>query len=144
MRTSRKIREAKKSVISVYFNEELQSFKEKTKYPLIFIITYRTVLLLSLYLAATEIFYVIGNYQSFTDSDLNLILNVMAIVSSGLIIFSIFGIFLAIFLFVLELKKQFRLSYLVHLVLFALSSVFGTACLLEIMAIGLLSKGIGL
>lgn len=146
MRTSRKIEEKKNYFFELYLNDQNILNTKKNKSPLLFILTRRTVIFLFLYLIVTTLFFVIGNYQKFIDSNLLIIIKIAAIDSILLACFSFVGIIESIYLIIICIKKQSKnkIYYFIHIIIMIIINFISIICLLAYRTINLLSQGINL
>lgn len=117
-----------------------QKNAEKISLSLLFKLTKRTILFLFLFLTVLTVFYTIGNYQLFLDSNQQIILNTAAITATALLVLSITGITTAIFCIIR--KKGKRLYYAVNLALIILSAVYALVFLFLFRSTVILSSGI--
>lgn len=117
-----------------------QKNAEKISLSLLFKLTKRTILFLFLFLTVLAVFYTIGNYQLFLDSNQRIILNTAAITATALLVLSITGITTAIFCIIR--KKGKRLYYAANLALIILSAIYALVFLFLFRSTVILSSGI--
>ncbi len=117
-----------------------QKNAEKISLSLLFKLTKRTILFLFLFLTVLAVFYTIGNYQLFLDSNQRIILNTAAIIATALLVLSITGITTAIFCIIR--KKGKRLYYAANLALIILSAIYALVFLFLFRSTVILSSGI--
>lgn len=117
-----------------------QKNAEKISLSLLFKLTKRTILFLFLFLTVLAVFYTIGNYQLFLDSNQRIILNTAAIIATALLVLSITGITTAIFCIIR--KKRKRLYYAANLTLIILSAIYALVFLFLFRSTVILSSGI--
>lgn len=117
-----------------------QKNAEKISLSLLFKLTKRTILFLFLFLTVLAVFYTIGNYQLFLDSNQRIILNTAAITATALLVLSITGITTAIFCIIR--KKGKRLYYAANLTLIILSAIYALVFLFLFRSTVILSSGI--
>jgi hypothetical protein len=117
-----------------------QKAKKRTmrRLPPLLRLTRRTVVFLSLTLIATILFFITGNRQTFLDSNLSMILRVVAANSIALSFFSLLATLQCIF-FTFTNK---RIRLVLHLVCYALVFIASTAVIFISLTINLLSEGI--
>ena len=87
-----------------------------------------------------ELFFFIGNFQRFLDSNLIIILKTAAITAAALTFFSAAGIIIAAVCCIIE--KKAKSYYIIHAILMTVSGIAGTACLIVYRAVDILSQGI--
>ncbi|MBD5411887.1 MAG: hypothetical protein HDR51_03970 [Treponema sp.] len=139
MKTSRKNEDKRNYFFELYLNDA-RIKGEKSDFSLLYILTRRTVIFLLIYLFFTVSFFFVGNFQSFMDSNLILIANVVSLTSVALICFSLAGI---IEIFITVLRKSARksvFSYLINIFLMAFSFAIGIVCLIAFRTIDILSQ----
>lgn len=117
-----------------------QKNAEKISLSLLFKLTKRTILFLFLFLTVLAVFYTIGNYQLFLDSNQRIILNTAAITATALLVLSITGITTAVFCIIR--KKGKRLYYAENLALIILSAIYALVFLFLFRSTEILSSGI--
>ncbi len=117
-----------------------QKQPEKISLSLLFRLTRRTVLFLFLFLSVLVLFYAIGNYQFFLDSNQIIILNTAVIVSAALFLISSAGIIEAAFCIAKKNKK--RLYYSLNLIVMIMAALSGVLCMFFLSATLIISKGI--
>lgn len=113
---------------------------EKITLPLLFMLTRRMILFLTLLLSVLILFYIIGNYQMFLDSSQKIILRSAAVTASALILFSISGIIESIICLVLYRNK--RLYHIIHLILIFITEALSIGFLLLFRIIDIVSTGL--
>lgn len=117
-----------------------QKKSEKISLSLLFKLTKRSILFLFLLLTVLSVFYVIGNYQLFLDSNQKIILNAAAFTATALLVLSATGTVTSI-LYIIR-KKRKRLYYAINLALIILSAVYAVFFLFLFRATVILSSGI--
>lgn len=112
--------------------------QQSRRLPPLLRLTRRSTVFLSLTLIATVIFFITGNRQTFLDSNLNLILKIIACNSIALCFFSAIAIAECVF-YLIKIKK-FKL--IIHLLCYTI--IFTASVTLSILSltINLLSEGI--
>ena len=110
---------------------------EKITLSLLFMLTRRMILFLSLLLCVLILFYVVGNYQFFLDSSQKIVLRSAAVTASTLFIISVSGIIETI-LCIVFLKNK-RMYFIIHLVIAQLLSI---ASLILFRIIDIVSTGL--
>ena len=83
--------------------------------PLLFRLTNRMTLFLTLLLSSLILFYITGNYQQFLDADQHLILLLCTYTAAALALFSFFS-FIEAVVFLIVLKNNARLIFILHAV----------------------------
>lgn len=117
-----------------------QKKSEKISLSLLFKLTKRSILFLFLLLTVLSVFYVIGNYQLFLDSNQKIILNTAAFTATALLVLSATGTVTSILCIIR--KKRKRLYYTINLALIILSAVYAVFFLFLFRATVILSSGI--
>lgn len=117
-----------------------QKKSEKISLSLLFKLTKRSILFLFLLLTVLSVFYVIGNYQLFLDSNQKIILNAAAFTATALLVLSATGTVTSILSIIR--KKRKRLYYAINLALIILSAVYAVFFLFLFRATVILSSGI--
>lgn len=117
-----------------------QKKSEKISLSLLFKLTKRSILFLFLLLTVLSVFYVIGNYQLFLDSNQKIILNAAAFTATALLVLSATGTVTSILCIIR--KKRKRLYYSINLALIILSAVYAVFFLFLFRATVILSSGI--
>lgn len=117
-----------------------QKKSEKISLSLLFKLTKRSILFLFLLLTALSVFYVIGNYQLFLDSNQKIILNAAAFTATALLVLSAPGTVTSILCLIR--KKRKRQYYAINLALIILSAVYAVFFLFLFRATVILSSGI--
>ena len=117
-----------------------QKKSEKISLSLLFKLTKRSILFLFLLLTVLSVFYVIGNYQLFLDSNQKIILNAAAFTATALLVLSATGTVTSILC--INRKKRKRLYYAINLALIILSAVYAVFFLFLFRATVILSSGI--
>lgn len=117
-----------------------QKKSEKISLSLLFKLTKRSILFLFLLLTVLSVFYVIGNYQLFLDSNQKIILNAAAFTATALLVLSATGTVTSILCIIR--KKRKRLYYTINLALIILSAVYAVFFLFLFRATVILSSGI--
>ena len=112
--------------------------KKSRRLPPLLRLTRRTVVFLSLTLIATIIFFMTGNRQTFLDSNLNMILKIIACAAIALSIFSALAVLECVFYTFKDKKIRLIFHLIFYIVIFALSTVISILSL----TINLLSEGI--
>ena len=112
--------------------------KKSRRLPPLLRLTRRSVVFLSLTLIATIIFFVTGNKQTFLDSNLNMILKIIACTAIALSIFSTAGAVECVFYTFKDKKIRLVFHLVSYTIVFALSVVISILSL----TINLLSEGI--
>jgi hypothetical protein len=110
--------------------------KRKT---LLYQMTLRTVLFLFLFLSALILFYIIGNYQQFLDSNQKTILLLATITAILLVSFSSAGFLESLFYLIKRDYTGHCLSYIIRMVLMVFSAATGTAVMFFTRTISFLS-----
>lgn len=118
-------------------NGALSGQKKSRRLPPLLRLTRRSVVFLSLTLLATIIFFITGNRQTFLDSNLSLILIIIACNSIALVFFSFLAVLECVFFTVKDKKLRLVAHLAVYAVIFVLSAAFSVASL----TINLLSEG---
>ena len=118
--------------------EKFRQRKNSRRLPPLLRLTRRANVFLSFTLIATIIFFVTGNKQIFLDSNMSLILKIIACTAISLSIFSFSAIIECIFYTVKD--KKFRLIF--HLVSYILIFLASTTISILSLTINLLSEGI--
>ena len=113
---------------------------EKITLSLLFMLTRRTILFLSLLLCVLILFYVVGNYQFFLDSSQKIVLRSAAVTASALFIISVSGIIETI-LCIVFLKNK-RMYFIIHLVLIFIAQLLSIASLILFRIIDIVSTGL--
>lgn len=113
---------------------------EKITLSLLFMLTRRTILFLSLLLCVLILFYVVGNYQFFLDSSQKIVLRSAAVTASTLFIISISGIIETI-LCIVFLKNK-RMYFIIHLLLIFIAQLLSIASLILFRIIDIVSTGL--
>ena len=113
---------------------------EKITLSLLFMLTRRTILFLSLLLCVLILFYVVGNYQFFLDSSQKIVLRSAAVTASTLFIISVSGIIETI-LCIVFLKNK-RMYFIIHLVLIFIAQLLSIASLILFRIIDIVSTGL--
>lgn len=117
-----------------------QKKSEKISLSLLFKLTKRSILFLFLLLTVLSVFYVIGNYQLFLDSNQKIILNAAAFTATALLVLSATGTVTSILCIIR--KKRKRQYYAINLALIILSAVYAVFFLFLFRATVILSSGI--
>lgn len=117
-----------------------QKKSEKISLSLLFKLTKRSILFLFLLLTVLSVFYVIGNYQLFLDSNQKIILNTAAFTATALLVLSATGTVTSILCIIR--KKRKRQYYAINLALIILSAVYAVFFLFLFRATVILSSGI--
>lgn len=117
-----------------------QKKSEKISLSLLFKLTKRSILFLFLLLTVISVFYVIGNYQLFLDSNQKIILNAAAFTATALLVLSATGTVTSILCIIR--KKRKRQYYAINLALIILSAVYAVFFLFLFRATVILSSGI--
>lgn len=117
-----------------------QKKSEKISLSLLFKLTKRSILFLFLLLTVLSVFYVIGNYQLFLDSNQKIILNAAAFTATALLVLSATGTVTSILCLIR--KKRKRQYYAINLALIILSAVYAVFFLFLFRATVILSSGI--
>lgn len=112
--------------------------KNSRRLPPLMRLSRRAIVFLSFTLLANILFFMTGNRQSFLDSNLSLILKIIACNSIALSFFTAFSCLECVFYIVKTRKLRMVILFLVYLLIFAVSLVL--SCLS--MSINLLSDGI--
>lgn len=118
-----------------------QKSEKKKSISLLFKLTRRTALFFFLFLCVLILFFVIGNYQQFLDSDLRLILKTAAASAYALACFSAAGLAEGIVFLFLDKNAAARRFYIVHGILMLLASAAGVLFLTAFRILDLLSLG---
>ena len=118
-------------------NEPPKPQKKSRRLPPLLRLTRRANVFLSLTLIATIIFFITGNRQTFLDSNLTLILRIIASNAIALSFFSFSAIVECIFYF----AKMKRFRFAVHLVCYVLIFVASIVISILSLTINLLSEG---
>ncbi|WP_294430183.1 hypothetical protein [uncultured Treponema sp.] len=112
--------------------------KKSRRLPPLLRLTRRTVVFLSLTLIATILFFMTGNQQHFLDSNLNIILKIIACNAIALSFITFAAIFECIF-YVAKIKK---LRLIIHLICYILVLAVSVAVSILALSINMLSEGI--
>lgn len=113
---------------------------EKITLSLLFMLTRRMILFLSLLLCVLILFYIVGNYQFFLDSSQKIVLRSAAVTASALFIISVSGIIETI-LCIVFLKNK-RMYFIIHLVLIFIAQLLSIASLILFRIIDIVSTGL--
>jgi uncharacterized membrane protein len=113
----------------------------KEKQPLLYRILRRTVLFLTLFLTSLLLFYIIGNYQEFVDSNQNFILDAATVTAFLLVFFSAAGSAAAAVLFLRKHTVQHK-RYVLSFVWMVSAFAYGFVCMFAARTINFLSAGI--
>lgn len=90
--------------------------KNHSSEPLIFSLFFRTTILFVLFLSSLVLFYVIGNYQNFTDENLSLILSICVINALLLLFFAAGTIIVSIIYAIIGDYGKRRLRYIATII----------------------------
>ncbi len=139
-RTSRK--KAPRKPISYFsYIDDLFKDRQKAAVPLLFKLTRRTVLFLSLSLLVSLIFYGMGNYQGFLDENLGIVVLAVRVTSFFLLFFSVAGVVQSI-VYMADSRVKSSTSFPLHVALMSISAAASLLSLLLFTFIDILSMGI--
>ena len=112
--------------------------KKSRRLPPLLRLTRRATVFLSLTLIATIIFFVTGNKQTFLDSNLNMILKIIALNAIALVFFSLAAVTECVFYTI----KSKKIRLIIHLICYTLIFLLSLAISILSLTINLLSEGI--
>ncbi len=119
----------------------LQLSQQGHRRPLLFRLTNRVTIFLTLLSGSLILFYITGNYQQFLDSDQHLILSCCAVSGIGLSLFSFFSFAESVY-YLLVTGEKIRWIFMLHAITLFFICFGAVAMTLAIRAIIFLSAGI--
>jgi len=133
-------------IITQYSTENIITARKRgpdlDKKPFLKKAVFRFILFFTLFLAASLLFYFIGNYQQFLDKDQKLILNICTITSILLMLFALAGIVITGADIIVNRKEKYLWKRLLFLLLMISAFACGTVIMLFTRIITVLSAGI--
>ena len=119
-----------------------KTFSKKDSHPFLFRLTNRAVLYLFLLLCGLILFYIMGNYQNFLDSDQSYTLSLCTGTAIALALFSFFSVIESIYYFFLSTCKS--KIYLVYCVLMCCILFVAITVAIATRSVSFLSEGMQL